>query len=282
MYVRIAAGSSPEALTVSPVEISPLSPARARALILVHSTTTDVGELAQVVEPGPALTMSVLRYVNSVVLGAITRITSCREAIVRIGFEATPQIVSGTVISGAFFDGLAYAGVDTNELWRHVLAVALLAEVAAPLDHAGDAFTAGLRHDVGRLAMSAFDPDRYARVIDVTRHGVDAHQSETLLFGSDHCDWDVRVGWEWQLSAGIVTAAGVHHDPAPGDVAAHAVFTGHRIADAGGDGITLTPAPAVDTLRESDLRILFALGGPGGLINRIAVFDSAMGVLAAA
>lgn len=268
---------------MTPVEIPPLSPTRARALVLVHARSTDAAELARVVEADPALTISVLRFANSAASASRVRITACRDAIVRIGFEATRQIVSGTVM-GTTFDGLGYAGVDVDELWRHVLATALTAEAAAPPASAGDAFTAGLLHDVGRLAMASFDPDRYARVVDVARQGVDARRAEALLFGSDHCDWGVRVGWEWQLPAGLMTAAATHHEPPSGDAAALAVYTGRRIAGAIGigDGISAARAAEIDTLSIADARVLASLGGPDGLADRIAVFGAAMGLLSAA
>jgi len=66
------------------------------------------------------------------------------------------------------------------------------------------AYTAGLLHDVGRLALLASYPAEYARMLDVSdEFGYDLLGCEQDLFDIDHCvagEWLVRE-WHFRKSA---------------------------------------------------------------------------------
>lgn len=71
-----------------------------------------------------------------------------------IGVERARHIIAGAIISGNT-SGLRRANLDVDELWRHIVACALIADVAAWGEMRRSAsFTAGLLHDIGRLGMA--------------------------------------------------------------------------------------------------------------------------------
>ena len=125
--------------------------AHGRALALLAQRDVEIARLAEVIESDPALTAAVLRAANSAISSPAQWITTAREAVVRIGLDTTFNIVSGMIVNSAFGD-LQRAGLDAGELWRHLIATALLADAAASAaGERTEAFTAGLLHDVGRL-----------------------------------------------------------------------------------------------------------------------------------
>ena len=262
--------------TVAKLELPPLSVPRARAMELLAHPDVKVRELAQVVESDPALTASVLRAANSALSAARTPIKTADDAIIRIGLDETRRIVTGAVV-GDTFDGVAYAGIDSSQLWRHLVATAILADAATGTQRQSEAFTAGLLHDVGRLAMAVFDPDRYARVVEVARHGVGVAHSEFLLFGSEHTEWGARLAVKWNLSSDIVSAIAGHHDPPEGDRLATAVATGRRVAWAFGigDGI-LTPTATMAEIDMADAALIDRAGGVAALLERVAWYCGAI------
>jgi len=253
-----------------PVELPPLSVPRLRALQLLSDPASDAEQLGAVVESDPALTAAVLRAANAAAFAGVSRIRAAREAIVRIGFDEMRRIVLGAVVEETF-DSVAFAGINTTELWRHLLATALVADREARRSgRQSEAFTAGLLHDIGRLAMASFDPDRYARVVELAQRGVDASRAEYFLFGADHAAWGVRVGWEWRLPSEIVDAIAGHHDPATPDPVARAVRSGRRVASALGIGDGLVPGrEAAFTLDSPEAALVASLGGASALFARI-------------
>lgn len=252
------------------IELPPLSAPRARALDLLSAGDANVDELAMVVEADPALTAAVLRAANSALSAARDPIRSADDAIVRIGLEDTQRIVAGAVV-GDTFDGVRHAGIDADAMWRHLVATGILADAACQSQRGqAGAFTAGLLHDVGRLAMAAYDPDRYGRVVEVARLGVDVVRSEFLLFGSDHMAWGEQLGREWQLSEDIVAAIAGHHNGEAEDVLVAAVATGRRVSWAlgMGDGVT-EPYSGPQEFDSADAELVERAGGATELLERI-------------
>ena len=260
-----------------PLDLPPLSVPRMRALQLLADPAAGSDPLAAIVESDPALTAAVLRAANAAAYVGINRVRAAHEAIVRIGFDETRRIVLGAVVEEAF-DGVAFAGVDTVELWRHLLATALVADrEARRTGHRGEAFTAALLHDIGRLAMATFDPDRYARVVELAQRGVDASRAEYFLFGADHASWGVRVGWEWRLPADIVDAIAAHHDPAAGDPLARALRTGRRVAASLGIGDGLAPGrEQMLEMGSPEAALVASLGGAASILDRIEWYRGAV------
>jgi HD-like signal output (HDOD) protein len=100
--------------------------------------------------------------------------------------------------------------------WRHSVASAIVAErsaKAALLDK-DFAYTAGIMHDIGRVAMAASMPQAYARV---AARGADQPQDllpvEEELCGIDHCQAGRSLVTAWNLPEAFIEITSCHHDP---------------------------------------------------------------------
>ena len=288
-------------------ELTPLPNTRPAALRVLQEQDVGAGDLAALVEVDPSLTAAVLRRANSTQQFALEPAVTAQHAVVRIGVEETRRLVAGLVLHDSF-DGLSHAGIDTTELWRHLVAVALLADAhVGGTTGRGEPFAAGLLHDIGRMAMANFDPDRYRRVVEVARQGLDVRSAESLLFGAGHTDWGVRIGWEWGLPPATVAAIAEHHQPRADQPLALAVAHGREVAGRLGIGDGVRPPPELDAppgdedvpgeaegdvdpdapdiaptdpvdpldavpLDPADEALLRPLGGRSGLIERVEAF----------
>lgn len=257
------------------LDIPALPVAHARALQMLSQHDASTSDLAATIESDPALTTAVLRAANSAAFAPLTPIRTANDAIVRIGLSLSRRIIAGAALQNSF-GSLERAGLDTAELWRHVIACALLASATA---WAGgprtEAFTTGLLHDVGRLAMATNDPVRYAGVAERVRAGTDAREAEVAVFGLDHVEWGMQIGAAWHFADEVVEAIGDHHDGGSGALS-WVTWNGREIARRLGIGDGLTPPgdPTLDAESE-DGAILDALGGPAGLRAQIEWFRGA-------
>lgn len=261
-----------------PTKVPVLAATQAEALSLLQDVDVEIPKIAGTVEADPALTAAVLRAANSAASAPIDRVTTAERAVMRIGLSATHRIVTGAVI-GSSFNDLRSAGLDPDELWRHVIACALLADTVTR-DGAGrsQGFTAGLLHDIGRMAMAQADPERYAKVVAAARAGRNVEETEQAVFGHDHAEFGARVAEEWSIPQEIVEAIGNHHGAAASPLSdaiararALAVHLGF------GDGI----APPEDAIDGSDLPVeeklmLSAVGGIEALTNQVEWFRGAL------
>lgn len=196
----------------------PLLPApRERALLVLMNPDASLEAYFSVVEGDPALTAAVLRAANSAMSWPVREIKDASEGVVRLGTSAVRHLITATVVRSQF-SSIEAAGIDADELWRHVLGCALLSEAQAKDEAEGRrAFTVGLLHDLGRLAMAAQAPTRYQEVVNAAQNGVSARDAERMLFGLTHAEFGQRICDRWRLPEEIGAIVGSHHDAEIGE-----------------------------------------------------------------
>lgn len=250
--------------------IPTLPAVHAQALGLLSDPSTSIPALGQVVETDPALTVSVLRAANSAASAPVTAIGTPAEAIVRIGLNTTRKIITAAVVSESF-NRLDYAGIDSAELWKHLFTTALVADASAwGAEQRSTAFTAGLLHLIGRMAMAQSDPQRYTQVAALARNGSPILDSEASVFGYDSQSWGVEVARAWEVPDEIIEAIGGFADGALGPLA-WVTWNGRRISAALEIGDGVQSAEQMDVygeLSEEDEQLLNSMGGAPKLIEQ--------------
>ena len=258
-----------------------LPPMRARGLSILVQQDATLAELAAAVESDPALTAAILRAANSAVSSPRDRVATAADAIVRIGIDDTRRIVIGAIVQQTV-GNLDRSQLDMNEMWRHLLATALLADSVAwhsedPTERSPAAFTAGLLHDIGRLALIAQSPMAYNGVVELVHIGLDPIEAERQLFDTDHVSLGAQAGKAWELPQSIVDAVSLHHEGGD-DSLVHAVWRARRIAQRIGFGDGLSPSSPPDLASGSaDAELVNQLGGIEGLNARIDWYRGALG-----
>lgn len=174
-------------------------------------------DVAGVVRPDPALTANLLKVVNSASMGLRRKITTVDQAASMLGQRGVLRVASMALLGQTLPTFLPGYGVPTAELWRHCAAVAVLSEQIAVLG--GDvekeiAFTAGLLHDVGKLAVGAALEDvRDAMVDQLQQEGSDLFREERSVLGTDHAEVGQVLAEHWALPEAIASAVAHHHSP---------------------------------------------------------------------
>lgn len=185
-------------------------------MAVLWSPRAGIRDFLSVIEGDPALTASVLRASNSAYSAPRDPIHSTRDAIVRIGLDATRQITSAAVMRSQF-EQLEQSELNVPAFWRRQLAVGLLVEDFArhdqrPSDEVSSAFVAGLLHRVGRLALAVRSPDRYRSVVELVRTGLDSLEAEHQVFGVDAVTLTSQVAVRWMLPDLIADALSRYDD----------------------------------------------------------------------
>src|SRR5205823_4063863 len=96
-------------------------------------------------------------------------------------------------------------------------------------------YTAGLLHDIGRLALLRNCRDKYKLVLAQQASGKDFDllQSERSVFGIDHCEAGASIIDYWELPKELRDVVLLHHQkPLPGALGLlPVVYAGWRMAD---------------------------------------------------
>jgi HD-like signal output (HDOD) protein len=188
-------------------------------------TTQSIGA---VISRDPVVTVRLLQMVNSAAFALAHKVTDPVDAVSLLGIETVKSLVMGLQVFSQS-DAAREAGLSLEILWEHSLLVAKFAQQitlkqTGDVRLAGDAFTAGLLHDVGRIVIASNLPKEYAAIIARARENSrPLHEEEAATLQVDHAEVGAYLLGLWGLPVEIVEATGGHH--APGQTAFASEFT---------------------------------------------------------
>lgn len=179
---------------------------------MVHDPKISAQQIAEVMRGDPALTVRVLKLVNSPYFGIPGGVSDVAHAVTYLGFNTLYQLV----LTVSVFKVLNVASEErATQLFRHSLAVAAISEALAEVSRTSssrDFFTAGLLHDLGRLALLQIAPDAFAHTEDVSREqDIPILEAERELGLPGHEELGMRLAHRWRLPPNIVASVGWHH-----------------------------------------------------------------------
>jgi HD-like signal output (HDOD) protein len=141
------------------------------------------------------------------------QVTNIRHALTTLGIDQLRSLTA-TAASDIFLKGKLQVE-ELRRCWTHTLACGVLAEelALACRAHADEAYTSGLMHDIGRLAMVVAYPKEY---VEAMRHAstqcIDLIDYERDKFGIDHAEAGRLLAEKWHLPINFCVIAGRHHD----------------------------------------------------------------------
>lgn len=189
----------------------------AKLSMLLRDEGASAGDFEKVVRPDPALTANLLRVANSPFFGARRQITSVRQAITYLGLERVFELAAGSAFRRVLPPRIPGYDVESTAFFAHCVAVAIMAEALATeakLRLPEMTFTAGLLHDIGKLAIGTHliehAPSMLAALGEKQISFVDA---ERQIIGTDHNEVGTLVGEKWDLPSPVNRVVRWHHDP---------------------------------------------------------------------
>ncbi|MBN1824778.1 MAG: HDOD domain-containing protein [Candidatus Eisenbacteria bacterium] len=189
----------------------------ARLSALVNDPKAGASDFEAVIRPDPALTANLLRMANSAYFGLSREVTSVRQAITLLGIKRVYEVASSVTFSRMLPATVPGYEIDATHFWLHCVGVAVLAErLAEELGRKAPdlIFTAGLLHDMGKLAIGSFLVDAseevFGRVLD---DSIDLAAAEKIVLGMDHADVGSDLAEHWNLPGPVSWAARWHHNP---------------------------------------------------------------------
>src|SRR5439155_9548775 len=170
--------------------ISTLPEITSQIIKTVEDPKSSSAQLHQLVSHDPALVTRILKVVNSSSYGLPGQIASIERAIVLLGLNAVKNIAVAASL-GQMFRGVKLCeGFTAKDLWRHCVAVAVVARELAKqmkLPLVDEAFLAGMIHDVGMLVALQISPEQLRKVCELAKN--DPRQFceiEREIIGVDH------------------------------------------------------------------------------------------------
>ncbi len=189
-----------------------------RLLAATTSEDSSVRDIVEIVESDASLTAMLLRMARRADLGVRADTVTVSRSVSLLGFTAVRNAVLAVKVFECFASphGTPQTANECRSQWVHALAVActadLLAQQVNQRERAGEAFVAGLLHDVGKMALYACMPKAYSRVMaDAQEQGVCVCDAERKVFGIDHTIAGKHLGTRWDLPRALVECIWLHH-----------------------------------------------------------------------
>jgi len=265
-----------------PKDLPTLPTPRARGMVLLWNPNAQLSDFIAVIESDPGLTAGIVRAANAAYSAPLEPVISCRDAVVRVGLDASRQITAAAMVR-AEFDRLEESGIDVTEMWRWQLAVGLLTETFATHDQLDplqrqSAFTAGLLHQVGRLSLAANMPALYDRVVEAVLNGTPVEIAEQEILGENSLQWTEAIAEAWHLPEPLLSAVSGYGHPNPTGLAA-LITEATILAPLLGfsDGFDDRPDPMDLSPDHPRANSINSLGGADGVAARVRWFRRATG-----
>lgn len=193
--------------------VHPFPAVALKALKLMAGTDSSLLELCNLIRSDQAFSAAILKIANSPLVAFPKNVNSVLQASMLLGFGRLRSLAITVGLKSYFNNSFTPL---MKPCWRHSVACAIIAERSARsrfLDYEF-AYTAGMLHDIGRVALATLMPDSYARVIGRgADQPLDVLQSERELCGIDHCKAGRSLATAWNLPEAFLDITACHHNP---------------------------------------------------------------------
>ena len=195
------------------LRLPPFPQVAIRVLQLANNENVQLHQLCDLISSDPAFASEVLTVANSALYAPRYPSSNILQAIAVLGANT----LQGMCITVGV---RAYLGKSMNHpamrgVWRHNLGCAIIAERLASsgfLDK-DTAYTSGILHDIGRVALAVIQPKEYSNLLGTHRGGPSSIlEGERALFGWDHCETGKQLITNWKLPLELDAIVSEHHD----------------------------------------------------------------------
>jgi putative nucleotidyltransferase with HDIG domain len=204
-------------ITESIISLPTLPTVVSKMIQLVDNPKTSASSLARLIYTDQALTARILKLANSAYYGFPREISTVNMAIVVLGFNTVKEMGLSLSVFEFFKDGSSDSAFDISRFWQHSIGCGSAARMLARrLNYhlTGEAFVAGLLHDIGKVILRQYLPKEFLSIIDrVSRNNSDLDQAELDVVGTSHAQVGAWLAEKWNLPRIIVDGIAFHHEP---------------------------------------------------------------------
>ena len=211
--MRTATGADVDQLVAEVTRI-PVQPGAAMRLMrMLDDPRTSAAALGKVIESDPSLSARLIQLANASYYGLPEAVSSSWRAVTIVGLSTLRSVVATAILDIGTAEGLSVP----DGFWSHSVAAAAAAGLVAPrvgVDP-GEAFSAGLLHDVGTALVFRRAREHYDEVAAAVLAGSDLIEAERAILGVDHGELGARAVAALGFRHDAVEAMRFHHAPAP-------------------------------------------------------------------
>jgi putative nucleotidyltransferase with HDIG domain len=199
----------------------------------LQSPDISIGKIASTIAQDMGMAAKILQVINSAFFNVPQYVSSPAQAVSLLGVDNVRALVLSVHIFSALDSKLAG---DLSVLWKHSLSTANYAKAIAHCQSndqkvAGEAFTAGLLHDIGVVVLASSFVQRYRNVLQKATTPLATWKEEQEEFGCSHGEIGAYLLGLWGLPDPVVEAVAWHHQPSQANPHAFCPLVAVHVAD---------------------------------------------------
>jgi putative nucleotidyltransferase with HDIG domain len=203
---------------IKSIEKIPAFPATIQKVTeLLRDDDYAVADVANVIKYDQAIAANIMKISNSSYFGARQKISSIPEAVVYLGQQQLIRAVQTAGISKIYSKGGKGYVAQSQDLWEHSVAVALMSQILSRKIYSQEdstLYTAALLHDVGKIIMGVYVQDSFDQIMQRVKNGKCSFlEAEEEIIGINHADVGGRIAAHWNFPADVRDAIAYHHRP---------------------------------------------------------------------
>jgi len=188
-----------------------------QALKLLREPEASVGQVTQCLQYDPGLTANLIKLANSSLFPSVHAVKTLNDAIVRIGFRQTLELLMSMAMAPVLKNPLRGYDMQPDRLWMTAISGAVFGEVMMRELHLrlpDWLFTCCILRDVGKLALAGMMEINGQEIGQIAAtEKISFVEAERRILGIDHSEAGAVLMENWKLSDELVAAARYHHRP---------------------------------------------------------------------
>ena len=182
----------------------------------LSNTSTTIRDLSNLVSTDIALSLKLLKIVNSSIYGLSSKVNTIDKAIFHLGFRELKNIILSTKIIEVFSDIHSNSKFDLVEFWKHSIAVGTISRIIAQnlgQKNLDEYLLSGITHDIGKLVLIKILGSEYNIVFHVMeKENISLLEAELKVLGTSHQEVGLKLAESWNLDQNILNVIRYHND----------------------------------------------------------------------
>lgn len=175
-------------------------------LQLTSNENANVAQIKECIQRDPAMTVKILKVVNSPLFGLSGEVSDLNQALALLGIKPLKLLVLGFSLPKEMLQGIEVEVLA--QYWQFSLTKAVAAREIAALQgkkYGDETFIAGLLSEIGALVLLQDLGDAYANfAAKVLQEGADLSEMEWETLGFDHAILGCRLLQNWNLPETLI------------------------------------------------------------------------------
>lgn len=182
----------------------------------LSNTSTTIKDISILVSTDIALTLKLLKIINSSIYGLSTKVNSIDKAIFHLGFRELKNIILSTKIIEVFSDINSNSKFDLVEFWKHSIAVGTISRIIAQelgQKNLDEYLLSGITHDIGKLVLFKILGSEYNVIfLIMEKENLTLKEAEQKVLGITHQEIGLKLAESWNLDTNILNVIRYHND----------------------------------------------------------------------